>query len=109
MKRQIAGAVLGGAALLLATSAGAEPRRHGSGGYADQIVVAHSRWGHGSVSGAVRRGRVGLEVRLPGGTWIPCVRSCSETLRHQTVDFWESNGRDALDGGPGYLQRWFRF
>jgi hypothetical protein len=56
-------------------------------------VVAESRFGNGSVSGPVREGRHGLEVRLPGGTWVGCRRSCSETLRVETVDFWENDGR----------------
>ncbi len=56
-------------------------------------VVAESRYGNGSVSGPVRQGRHGLEVRLPGGTWVGCRRSCSETLRVETVDFWENDGR----------------
>lgn len=72
-------------------------------------VVAHSRWGHGSTSGPVRRARNGWEVRLPRGTWIPCRRSCSEELRLATVDFWETQGRDAPDGGPGYFNFNFWF
>ena len=56
-------------------------------------VVAESRYGNGSVPGAVRDGRHGLEVRLPGGSWVGCRRSCSETLRVETVDFWENDGR----------------
>ncbi len=73
------------------------------------VVHAESRWGHGSVSGPVRRGREGWEVRLPRGTWIPCKRSCSDTLRLATVDFWETQGRDAPDGGPGYFRFNFWF
>lgn len=72
-------------------------------------VVAHSRWGHGSTSGPVRRAKNGWEVRLPRGTWIPCKRSCSEELRLATVDFWETQGRDAPDGGPGYFRFNFWF
>ncbi len=53
-------------------------------------VLAESRFGHGTVSGPVREGRFGYEVRLPGGTWEACKRSCSETLRISTVDFWEA-------------------
>lgn len=69
-------------------------------------TTAHSRWGNGSVSAPVRRGPRGLEVRLPGGTWIACARSCSNTLRTQTVDFWENQGGpQAKDNGPGYF-RW---
>ena len=75
----------------------------------DSVVVAHSRWGHGSVSGPVRRAQNGWEVRLPKGTWVPCKRSCSEELRFATVDFWETQGRSAPDGGPGYLRFNFWF
>ena len=73
------------------------------------IVVAESRWGHGTVSGPVRRGPNGWEVRMPRGTWLECKRSCSETLRLATVDFWETQGRNPPDGGPGYfrLDFWF--
>ncbi|MFN3745028.1 MAG: hypothetical protein ACK4TL_10015 [Hyphomicrobiaceae bacterium] len=72
-------------------------------------VVAHSRWGHGSIAGPVRRGSNGWEVRMPRGTWLECKRSCSETLRLATVDFWETQGRSPPDGGPNYftLDFWF--
>ena len=62
-------------------------------------VTAHSDYGNGSVRGAVRLGQFGRQVQLPGGTWVDCVkpglifrrnRPCSETLRMQSVDFWES-------------------
>jgi hypothetical protein len=47
-------------------------------------------------------------VRLPGGTWIECGRSCSETLRQETVDFWESRSHPSNPGPVrGYLRgRW---
>lgn len=73
--------------------------------YRERIVVAESHWGKGTVSGPVRAGRHGWEVRLPGGTWVRCVRSCSDTLRRQTVDFWEANGPQARNDGPNYF-RW---
>ena len=56
-------------------------------------VVAESQFGNGSVAGPVRTGRNGLEVRLPGGTWVECATSCSETLRLETVDFWQAQNR----------------
>jgi hypothetical protein len=86
----------------LATVEGAQARGRG---YSDGpgYVVAESRYGKGSVEGAVRYGRVGPEVQLPGGNWIGCERSCSETLRRATVDFWESNGPQSKDNGPGYF------
>jgi len=71
-------------------------------------VTADSRYSGQSVSGPVRRGHHGrLEVRLPGGTWLECGLSCSDTLRRQTVDFWRNHGgrpREAGGDGPGYLQ-----
>ena len=57
------------------------------------VAVAVSRFGNGTVSGPVRTTRTGYEVRLPGGTWVGCRRSCSETLRVETVDFYENDGR----------------
>jgi hypothetical protein len=60
------------------------------------FVTAESRFGNGTVSGPVRMGRFGREVRLPGGTWEPCKRSCAETLRAETVDFWYSRGPNAI-------------
>lgn len=74
-------------------------------------VTADSRYSGQSVSGPVRKGPQGrLEVRLPGGTWLECGRSCSDTLRRETVDFWRNHGPGRGMGsgdGPGYLQfRW---
>lgn len=80
-----------GAALLLLASDPlvAGPRQRVPEGH----VVAESRHGNGSITGAVREGRRGgLEVQLPGGSWVGCRRSCSETLRVETVDFWENGG-----------------
>ncbi|MCB1503685.1 MAG: hypothetical protein KDJ47_01800 [Hyphomicrobiaceae bacterium] len=64
-------------------------RDYGYNGIEEGHVVAQSRFGNGSVSGPVRMTRVGPQVRLPGGTWEYCRRSCSETLRVETVDRWE--------------------
>jgi len=58
-----------------------------------EYVVAHSRHGNGSVEGAVRPVRNGWQVRLPGGTWVNCRRSCAETLRVQSIDLFETDGR----------------
>jgi len=66
-------------------------------------VTAESMFGHGSITAPVRRGRTGWEVRMPHGTWIDCGRSCVVTLRQQTIDYWESNGRDAPGSGPNYF------
>jgi hypothetical protein len=73
-------------------------------------VTAQSRYGVQTISGPVRRsGKDRLEVRLPGGTWVECVRSCSDTLRRQTVDFWQNYGGGGRgdtasnNDGPGYF------
>lgn len=69
------------------------------------FVVAHSQFGNGTVSGPVRPTRLGPQVQLPGGTWEYCRRSCSETLRVETVDFWEgrANGEQGLSQECGLL------
>ncbi|MDX2309084.1 MAG: hypothetical protein NW216_12655 [Hyphomicrobium sp.] len=68
-------------------------RNRGYNGVEEGYVIAHSRHGNGSITGPVREARHGLEVRLPGGTWVGCRASCSETLRVETVDIWENDGR----------------
>jgi hypothetical protein len=88
----------------------AEPRRSPKGilGY----VTAESRYGSGTVTGPVRINALGRrEVRLPGGTWIECRRSCGNTLRQETVDFWHirANGNASGDDGPGYFSYSFRY
>jgi hypothetical protein len=63
------------------------PANAGEYGY----VTARSEFGNGTVSGRVRHTRLGYQVQLPGGSWIYCSKSCSETLRVKTVDFWYSD------------------
>ncbi len=53
-------------------------------------VTACSRYGNGCYTAPVRAGRFGPEMRLKGGTWIDCKGSCSQTLREETVDFWDT-------------------
>lgn len=75
------------------------------------FVTAESRYGPQTITAPVRISALGRrEVRLPGGTWIECRRSCSETLRQETIDFWHirmdpgNAGRD----GPGYIRyHWY--
>ena len=95
----VAGLAFAAAMGALADAASAGSRWRGQPG--PDYVVAYSRYGNGAVSGPVRAARRGLEVRLPGGTWVGCRTSCSETLRVETVDFFENEGRLA---GYGTLQ-----
>lgn len=53
-------------------------------------VTACSRYGNGCYSAPVRAGRFGPEMRLKGGTWIDCKGSCKDTLREETIDFWDT-------------------
>ena len=92
---------------LLAVPAAAQRGRPSAGG---DYVVAESHWGKGTVSGPVRRGGpTGWQVRMPGGSWIDCGRSCSQTLRRATVDFWETVGPNAPERGPDYFRWEFGF
>jgi hypothetical protein len=75
-------------------------------------VTAESRYSSQTITAPVRISAAGRrEVRLPGGTWIECRRTCSETLRQETIDFWyiRSNPYNGGgDDGPGYLRyRWY--
>lgn len=67
-------------------------------------VTAFSRYGNGALRAPVRLGQFGMQVRLPGGTWIYCERTslffdrnrpCSETLRRHSLDFWETMSEEA--------------
>jgi hypothetical protein len=81
------------AALPLLALLAADACRSGEATAPGDIVTAESQFGNGSVSGPVRAGRNGLEVRLPGGTWVECANSCRETLRLETVDFWQAQNK----------------
>lgn len=80
--------------LLLATASLltlASPGEARPGRGPDAVVNVCSRYGNGCVSGPTRPGRFGdREVRLPGGTWIACKLDCRQTLREESVDFFET-------------------
>lgn len=77
------------AAAVSAFAVTAEAARRHSYRDGGDVVVAVSRFGNGHVTGAVRPTSVGPQVQLPSGSWIYCRRSCSETLRVETVDLNE--------------------
>jgi hypothetical protein len=54
-----------------------------------RFVYAEGWYGAKKVVAPVRRGELGDQVRLPGGTWVYCQLSCEYTLRKQTLDFWQ--------------------
>jgi hypothetical protein len=84
--------VVGGSALVVSPSRGEEA---GPSPYAGGVVVAKSRYGNGTISAQVRPSGLGWEVHLPGGRWAYCRRNCAETLRVETIDFFETNAAGA--------------
>jgi hypothetical protein len=88
------GATVGMLLIASPAASGRATEEKGAPGY----VVAKSRFGNGRTRGRVRRTNLGWQVQLPGGRWVDCRRSCSETLRVETIDFWEANS-----GGVGQL------
>jgi hypothetical protein len=94
-------------ALAGATAASAtDPRSRGP---APSYVVAKSAFGNKTVTGAVRNTPMGYQVQLPGGTWIYCRMSCTETLRVETVDFWEAHERGSAERTFGLLDYLFGY
>ena len=92
-------------------AASAEAGRRGYSGEGGQ-VVAESRFGNGAIVGSVRQTRLGRQVQTPGGNWLYCKRSCSETLRVSTVDFWQSEqgaGNSATTHEDGLLSPWLHW
>jgi|LNFM01.1.fsa_nt_gb hypothetical protein len=85
-------------ALLGAASfdAPAEARYYGSGRVIGEVTVC-SRYGGRCISGLVRDGRKQREVRMPGGTWIGCKKSCHRTLREEALDFFETLNERVTD------------
>ena len=90
--------VLGAGLALMGVMAG-EALAHQSRGGHGSYVTAYSRYGNGEVRAPVRAAQFGYQVKLPGGPWLYCEtnsllfdrnRPCSETLRRQSLDFWET-------------------
>lgn len=81
-------AALASAATYMLAGEALAGRRSNSG----DLVVAHSRFNHGSITAPIRVAANGYDyqVRLPSGKWIKCRRLCSETLRVETVDLHEA-------------------
>jgi hypothetical protein len=83
--------IIGASLFILALAAPAAADRY-RGAPADptypQVTVPSQYDSSDTVSGAVWRTPRGDDVRLPGGTWVPCGFNCYFTLRNATVDFW---------------------
>src|SRR5262245_48514038 len=74
---------------VLAGPASAERWRQGVNESAyPHLTVQSDLYPSDTISAPVRSGPGGDEVRLPGGTWVPCGFNCFFTLRNATIDFW---------------------
>lgn len=106
MRKASMGWFVGGFVLTMTAGTGLDQAQ--AQGYGGGYVVAESRFGNGVVRGAVRQTNLGRQVQLPGGSWVYCKRSCSETLRAESVDFWEA--KQSVGGQEQglfiYLRRW---
>jgi hypothetical protein len=76
--------------------------------YADEpgvyrYVRAEATTGGQVVTGPVRPGKWGDQVRTPGGNWVDCEITCEYTLRRLTVDFWDGIG-SGRSVSPGYFR-----
>jgi hypothetical protein len=81
-------AVLSAVPLITSSAEARHRRNHDSG---SDYVTAVSRHFNGQVTGAVRGTDLGPQVQLPTGRWVYCRRSCSETLRVESIDFNEGD------------------
>jgi len=81
--------VFGASALALATPASAEGWRQTPADPSHPYVTVPSQYDPSeTISAPVRPTPRGDEVRLPGGTWVPCGFNCYFTLRNATINFW---------------------
>lgn len=62
-------------------------------------AYARSYDGLREVTAPTRRVRLGVQVRLPGGTWVDCGATCEHTLQEQVVDFWKAQTDKGLPTG----------
>ena len=87
MKTVLSAAIGLSLTLGLIATADAQSRTRGPGA---GIVSACSIYGNGCTTAPIRRAGNDYEFRLPGGTWVSCKQSCKDTLRRETVDFWDT-------------------
>jgi hypothetical protein len=73
-------------ALAVATPALAGPQAEAAGA----TITACSTYGHHTcVTAQVRQTPLGPQFRKKGGAWNWCEGDCRDTLRRDTVDFWD--------------------
>jgi hypothetical protein len=72
-------------------AAAAEGRRNPAADY--YITVPSAKHPGKKVTGLVRFGPHGDQVRLPNGSWVLCAVTCAVTLYQNTFDLWERRER----------------
>jgi hypothetical protein len=87
--------LLAGSLLVLALGpALADKARKGAEDFGDQYITVPSAKNPGKkITGLVRSGPHGDQVRLPDGTWVLCAVTCAVTLRQNSYDLWERRER----------------
>ncbi len=89
-------AAAAGLVVMAAASSAADAQSKRRGNVVGYVTTC-STYGNGCSSAPVRRGRHGYEIRLKGGTWVSCRRNCRNSLREETVDFWETQRENQRD------------
>jgi hypothetical protein len=84
----VVGAVVLGVGVLAGPASAERWRQAGTDPAYPHITVQSDLYPSETISAPVRIGPRGDEVRLPGGTWVPCSFNCYFTLRNATIDFW---------------------
>ena len=90
-------AATAGSLLLLAFGAPADAANRNARLQAN-TVKACSHFGHGCIIAPVRPAKFGMEVRMPGGTWIGCGGDCKDTIVAETIDFWDIKRQETPGG-----------
>jgi hypothetical protein len=92
-KALVIAALVGFAAAPLLAASDAEAKSRKSAG---TVTACSKLGGFDCYTARVVRSRVGPKLVLRGGTKIDCGYDCRDTLRRETVDFWQDR---MLNGG----------
>ncbi len=74
---------------LAAATFGSVTLKSADAGGASRTITACSKYGSNCVTAKVRATRLGPQYLSAGGFWTWCEHDCVDTLRRDTVDFWD--------------------
>ncbi len=66
---------------------------------AGRVTACSTNGHHACYTARLVRSPTGMKMRLKGGTLIDCAGDCRDTLRRETVDFWDDQRERNGDGG----------